>query len=387
MNTNTHKPTSSNPVRRNSSEQNAHVKKARETAGFIAQRLELPSAVNHIKAPKGRHAGASLFKVPKTPGAIPTALFSQLRLSISEIPDAWLPAYAGYMDQVRRAAELTRALLLLDSGSDRTLSVVKDPIVAGAMLYLCSSKMDQGMRQVLLDLATTSPVGAWLAAEGLVHPNERETLVAAMRHDTQLLYWISMIPSFGPITVHYAKVHFDLFAGLIMAAHGSDEELSDWLHTASLAALTDPAAASACLLLLPNADPSEKRAWLTSLQKEQAAHFAWQVVQCARGIWSGEEWERLKTLLRPHAISDRARNFCLWFHSIEPERAVAALGESSVDELWGAELLNSMPDDADDFTFRFAVADSLGKMGDDSAVLVLKWLNQRFCRIRNAARH
>jgi hypothetical protein len=353
---------------------------ARQSARRLIARLDTPSALEHLSLRNVAAPGATLCRpsAQKPILGAPTALFSQRPLSVSDIPESWLAAYARWMERLGREQEFGLVQACLKGPAHEGVTVT-DPVVAGLLLYLWSAAIDPHLRAAWRQVALESPAGAWLAAEALHPAEERQATLDAVRKNSRLLWWTSQLPGFGRGAVKHARAQLDLYGGLVLAVHGRDGELAAWLQAASIAACARPEAACAMLVLQPEADHRDKACWLASLENPKAAPQAYETLRWARHAWPGQAWEKLK-LLRPYVVGDRGQWFFHWFRDIEPEGAQAALGAEGLDPLWGAELLETLGAGADDYAFRFRLGERLGSLGSPAASLVLDWLNCRLER-------
>ena len=349
---------------------------ARTAALNLAEHLYCPSVLEFVAEPYVEKNGATLLQaqVPQSLISSPTSLFAESKLSVSEIPDRWMWAYADWMSRLQRAHEFLRASLYLNCAAGK-LPPVKDPVVAGLLLYLSSASVDSDIRAQWLDVAVQSPAGSWLAAEGLHTCDEREGILNGVRGESRLLWAVSQIPGFGAAAAMHAQRHLDVYGGLTVATNGSRQQFEAWLKKTALAACECADAACAVLVLQPKAEPRDKAVWLKTLQNPKQARYAYEVVQWAKHTWPTEHWCRLRKGLREYAVSDNAQWACHWFARIEPEHAAAAIGSEHFDLLWGAELLALT--NVDDYAFRFRLGEELDSSGHSPASIVLRWLNQR----------
>ena len=348
----------------------------------LAPHLEEPSAVEFF-APHNLHiSGAILCRAPMRRRTVPspTALFSQMEIPVGELPEGWLPAYGEWLKLVRRTHEFTVACVRLKRAEDQDL-LISDPIVAGLMLYRSSSAISLSVRKALMEIALTAPAGAWLAAEGLHYPEEREAILQAVRCDSRLCWWTSQLPGFGPAAVQHARGQLNFYAGLTIAANGGRNRFRRWLEVAALEGCKNPDAAAASLILQPSATDSDKACWLSSLQAPHANLQAYETVRWARFTWPSDAWMSLKASLRPYAT---ARPQCLFhfFRDCEPCAAASVIGDRSVDPLWATELIDALGI-ADDFALRFRLGERLGESNDPAASAVLHWLNRRLQILQN----
>lgn len=313
---------------------------------------------------------------------VPSVLFNQMQLSIADVPEEWLAAYAKWIDRERRTQEFVRNCQLLECKSNHPLPVT-DPIIAGLLIYHFSAELGAVKRSELLDLAITDPAGAWLAAEGLNREDEWHAIVAGVKQESRLLWAVSQIPGLRRETARQASqaMSCDLFTGLILAAYSEPGVFERWLLETTLAGVELPEAAAACLALQPEAEPHLIRLWIGTLQKPGAAMQAFQAVQWTQHTWKPKEWDTLKADLKAPAISDRAQGFVHWHRDIEPQSVNAAIGDPDLDLLWAAELLEAVPA-ADDYALRFQVGCRIEPVGSSAESLMLGWLNQRLLRNR-----
>ncbi|MGN6552308.1 MAG: hypothetical protein ACTHLW_01040 [Verrucomicrobiota bacterium] len=358
------------------------VENAKEAALRVAQHLETPSVIDYLAQPYFESPGATLCVAPRRPTtATPTALFAEMKLSVADIPEQWMPEYADWMAKLNRSREFTAMCLHLDCKTSQA-PPVKDPIVAGLMLYLHSSSVDGETRRQWLDVALNSPEGSWLAAEGLHLPEEREAILNGVQGDGSLLWWTSQIFGFQRLVPQLALSKLNLYGGLMLATVGQASDLEKWLRQTALAACENGDAACAALVLQPNAHSRDKAVWLSTLQNPNHAFCAYQAVRWARYTWSRKNWEKLKKTLETVCVNDRGQVFYLWFRDIAPEKSAAALGIEDVDLLWAVELLSSLPE-VDDYAFRFQMGERLDASGQSPASIVLSYLNQRLARKSN----
>jgi hypothetical protein len=349
---------------------------ARAAALRIVPHLDLPSVLEFVVPRELNTSGPSLFLAsPQKPViATPTALFSLLRLAVTEVPAEWLLAYVEWSRKVQRSEEFVKICCGLDNAEPFSKAV--DPVVAGLLLYLKGGSVDSSLRQPWLELARSTPAGAWLAAEGLHRLDEREAIVEAVSSDSRLLWWTSQVPGLGRLAAKHAQGRLDFYAGLILAANGEAGEFEDWLCRASHAGRECATAAAAMLILRPDASDRNKAGWIATWQNETSGRCPYETVRWARHTWPAEQWEKLRTELRAHAVADHGQWFCQWFRDVEPGQARAALGAEGLDTLWGVELLDAL-DEVDDYPFRFQLGERLGTLGDQAVSLVLRWLNER----------
>jgi hypothetical protein len=354
------------------------IETARTAAIQVAAQLDNPSVLEFLAPTYLNEPGATLCQTPKRLPVVstPTALFSQMKISITDVPDAWLSEYAAWMDLERRSHEYRVSSLRLECEADDGTAVT-DPVIAGLMLYLRSAKTRSEIRNHWMKVALKAPVGAWLAAEGLHTPEERGAIMEAVRPDSRLSWWVSQIPGFGKLSIANARTQFNLYSGLIMAFNGGPDDLEKWITTTALAGCEREDAACAALVLQPNAKRNDRNIWLSTLQQSACARHAYETVKRAQFTWSCDDWKQLKSTLRPAAVSN-AKWLFHWFRDIEPESASSVLGDCSAI-LWGVELLNALPQ-ADDYAFRFRLGEQLGTTCETSASLALTWLNQRQAR-------
>jgi hypothetical protein len=362
------------------------IEAAQASALRLVPQLDTPSALEYLAPGVLKAPGATLCRPSMQRPVIstPTALFSQMKLSISDVPEEYLPAYTQWMTRVARAQEFSLACLDLDCAAHQGL-IVKDPIVAGLLLYLSSADVSIRVREGWRNLAMRDPAGAWLAAEGLHMAEERETLLDAVESDSRLLWWTSQISGFGRAAVKHARTHLDLYGGLALTINAPPYEREDWLRLTCLAGCERPEAACAALVLQPTASQGDKACWLSSLQSKKGARYAYETARWARCTWPRQEWESLKNALVPYAVEDGGRFFFHFYRDVDPGLAASALGGEGVDPLWGAELLDAV-DTADEYAFRYKLGERLGTLGNVSASLVLDWLNHRSERKSNGTR-
>lgn len=323
----------------------------------LAPHLDTPSCLEFFAPQYATTPGATLFRGSSRQPIVPEplAIFSQLHLSIEDIPDHWLPAYSEWMRRMQQAAEFSMLSLKAECGAGELTT--QNPVVAGMLLYLSSSNVDPAVRESWMEVALQSPVGSWLAGEGLHRSDERQRILDAVQSDSRLAWAVSQISGFGRQAAKRTQAHLNLYGGLIAAAGGTTDEVEQWLRLTTLAGCERPEAAAAALILQPTADKRDRACWLTTLQNKSAARAAYEVVRWAKYTWPAKEWGQLKELLRPHATS-HSQWLYHWFRDIEPEVASSVLGSEKIDPLWGAELLDAIPT-ADDFAFRFQLGERL----------------------------
>jgi hypothetical protein len=168
-----------------------------------------------------------------------------------------------------------------------------------------------------------------------------------------------------------------------MAFNSEDAEFKTWLKSVALAGCERPEAACAALVLQPTADDRDRACWLSTLQGQGAARYAYETIRCGQYTLPHDAWKHLKAALRPNIAADKGQWFFHFFRQWERAQAPSALGDGGVDLLWGAELLDSLGPTANDYAFRFNLGSQLGACGMTPASIVLDWLNQRATRIKN----
>lgn len=117
----------------------------------------------------------------------------------------------------------------------------------------------------------------------------------------------------------------DLASGLVVARVGTDDDLTGWLRSASLAACEQIAAATAMLVLAPTAPKGLLGLWLATLQRANQVADAFITVFWSRHTWPDKEWVNLKSALKPAIVADGNTGWFNWFAQIEPEYAAEAL--------------------------------------------------------------
>lgn len=349
---------------------------ARNHALELASHLTHPSVLEFLDLHGSIASGASLCTPSQQLPIVsnPTAVFAQLKPPIEELPEGWLGDYAAYIQRVRRTQEFM--LACQDMGNVfHHLWIVKDPIVAGLQLYLSSGTVSNEIRQHWLKIALQHPVGSWLAAEGLHTPEERQQILEGIYEDARLTWWSSRIPGFEQAAIQYARTRFDLHSGLIMAFGHSDTDWHIWLKATELLARKSPESACAMIVFAPDMESCRLDGWISTLR--DSPEHAYQALRWSQYVWTPEAWERLKTVMKSVIVADRGRWFFHYYRDFEPDQAASAMGDSQIDLLWGAELLDSLGSLADASAFHFNCGRQLGTLGNISASILLEWLNQR----------
>jgi hypothetical protein len=208
-------------------------------------------------------------------------------------------------------------------------------------------------------------------------PNERQRILAGVCGDSSLLWSVSQVAGFGVPAASLAESHHDLYGGLILATNGTTEQLERWLKITALSACELPAAASAALVLQPNANPRDRQCWLSTLKNSKDVRHPYEAVLWAAHTLPPKKWSRMKNELRDCVLVDRGQWFAHWYIHVEPQQAPGALGCDGMEELWGCEIIDTLGDLVDDWAFRFKLGEKLDLTAASPASLALAWLNQR----------
>jgi hypothetical protein len=170
---------------------------------------------------------------------------------------------------------------------------------------------------------------------------ERPAILDALKPDTRLSFWASRVSEFQAACSAAAVSRNDLWAGLTLAlSETPDSILSYWCKKVAIAAFSEPAAASAALILFTSADPKSRELWSLTIRKKGTARVAYETARWAAR--TAPDHPMLTEMLREQATSDNSRFWTLWLRDLEHDRAQEALdGNTNADLLWAAELLEA----------------------------------------------
>jgi hypothetical protein len=359
---------------------------ALQAAARLEARLEPPSILDHVTpdADAGplptllRKSGQSLCHAP-------TALFEQLpNLTPVDLPMEWLMPFLAWGSRRRRWQTFLKCKKILKRAggidSDACELPLHDGITAGLVLFIASPKPGSALRQQLLSLALTHPVGSYLAAESNHLPEERAAITTALQLHSQLLHGLSQLPHFGGYCLAKARSDYSLWGGLILAGQSADSGvMQSWLKHTAEAACYLPAAAVAALVLQPTAPEPQKNLWQATLQHPLASRWAFECVWWSGHTWPTDQWEKLKAGLRPFATGgDRGEGWFNWSR-LEPEWAYADYLQHPIDPMWAMEFLHqryAARQPADDRPLRGQMVERLiQNHGDTMATVVLRFLD------------
>jgi len=346
---------------------------ARAAAAKLEDRL-VPAILDHFAEPP-RKPHFQLLQPPASPAchAWSSALFRQTpELGVADIPPEWVPAYVSWTGRLKRSRDLARFVEAREQGE---AILTEDPISAGLLLFMISPEPGSPLREHILETALKHPLGAYLAAEALHTPDERESIFKALADDSLARLGASRLHDFATACLRRARAEHDLASGLVVARLGSDEDLAGWLRQAGLAAFAHSGAASAMLVLNPEAPERLRECWLAILGNSNAGADGFATVRWARHTWPPAEWTGLMTSLEAVATADGGPRWFHWFSQFQPEIASARLGMPA-DPLWAFELVCAL--NLDDQPLRFRLADELGRRTHHPASsLILEALNDR----------
>jgi hypothetical protein len=316
---------------------------------------------------------------------LPTALFACCPdLRAAEIPPEWIKPYLTWAARHQRWQQFKKCESLyaqaLKAMAPLDALPVTDPIVAGLLLYLLSPPPTSLLRQQLMTLALTDPVGSYLVAEGQHTSDERRAIFEGLQGRGRLIYWSSQLPYFGSLCLQPAQSNHSVWSALTQVQlNVPPEELQQWLASVAVAACHNPEAAAATLVLQPNAPKNQQALWLDTLQQPAAAWHAFECVWWARQTWPAPNWNYLVEVLRDTILSDRGR---AWFHFslLDPEFVYDNYQPQNTDPLWAFELLHQRYAERrpiNERPLRNQMVERLIKShGDPVATLVIRALNQ-----------
>jgi hypothetical protein len=236
------------------------------------------------------------------------------------------------------------------------------------------------VREHLLSWALQDAIGGYLLAQGLHLAEERPAIMNVVRGNSRLLYWLSQVPGFAKTCIEICSQRSDLWAGLTLVHHDvSIGLLENWLRKTTSAAQSEPDAASAALVLQPQADPFERSVWLEALAISTTAVQAFDTLWWARHTWK-EKFDDVCSELVLHATADRSLHWYNWA-VLHPDWALHDLAQHPVSPLWAVEFaeemrLRSKPVDSTHLR-RQMVARLVQDCKDQIATAVLEFLNTR----------
>ena len=342
-------------------------------------RVALAKLLPHLPQPQSSEqldeGGVSIPKINCDSIALPVLEFPQTLLANvgplvgKFVPEAWKPAYFAYKNRLRRNAQLMRLHPLCQHSGPTQFSDA-DAAVAGALL-LCLRPMPGLVRDALLQRALTQPWGAFLAANGLVFPDEQPALLQCVAQDPRLAAALSRTnPELAGPLLEAALVRSDVWSASMILNHA---RAAKWLQHVVAHAATNEVAGATALTLQPSASPEIQAVWIARLRQPQLAYVT---VRWAHYTWPPSRWQHLRQQLRVVALGDRGSS---WFHfhrDIEPGRIDDALREENVDVLWLAELIEHGHNYGQDLRRRMTIR--LQSNGTDlEARLTLRWLDSR----------
>lgn len=344
-------------------------------ASKLNPELPHPSACDFF-IPPPLMAKPALFR--PTPGVpiYPESVFAALpELDELSLPRGWVQAHRCWKEKVARGRAFQEAQLSASRESSAEVeaqAVTLLPAVAGALLFYINPAPDSAVRHVLMKSALRAPSGAYFAAEGLTLQEERPALVEAVKRDSRLLYWVSRIAGFETLCATPVMAHFDFWAGLSLASSGvADSHVRAWYRDLRLAALEEPAAASAALILLSEVDSKTRQMWASVLERHQARRLAYEAARW--GSFEAED-ELAFTRLRKLAVGDGGRFAALWHRDVEPPCAQEAIDlDVCADSLWAAELIDWLG--LEDSRLRARLGNMSGSVEPTGAQLVLRYLD------------
>jgi len=216
------------------------------------------------------------------------------------------------------------------------------PAAAGALLYLHNPGPDKLVRRLLMPRALGSPAGSYFAAEGLNTQEERPEIAHAIKENSRLLFWASRIPEFSNLCTPMALEHRDLWSGLTLLLGPLNEQaLTTWCESLGEAGFSEPASASACLILFPTANLRTRELWSRTIRDSADAGSAYEVAMW--GSHTVPDPLGLIDQMRDTATTGNRGRYWFAFHrDISPDHGQQALdSDTRVDPLWAVELLSA----------------------------------------------
>jgi len=357
-----------------------NLSEARRAIKALLPHLPVPRVADWIASTS---PSLSAYDCPAPAGGLPilefpTALLSELRLyDASSLPLHWRPVHNHLL--LRRAREkqyqgLHTPCVLAES---RSYSIPIgldhcDPTVAGLLLSAVCPHPGE-MRDNLFRAVVRKPIGAYIAARGMLLEEEHRLVLAAIAQDSQLaaaLYHRDRLAA-DDLPKRLFPAH-DFWAATVLL---NDSNAGAWLAKVVASAGSDPVAAVTALVLQPSANESLQSQWIELIQASES-RFAYEAARWAQHTWDQDHIGTLHDTLRGKATADLGRFYCLWHRDVQSADAARALENAASDVLWSAELVHGVGQ-YDHILGRRCKQRLKDTPEDAEATLTLLWLDQR----------
>jgi len=226
--------------------------------------------------------------------------------------------------------------------------------------------------------------GAYVAAQGMLLPEEHDAVIEALNRASKFLFWLSQTAGFQNACVRAARPHYDLWGGLtLLRADEPEGQLGRWLEALALAACEHPAAACAALVLQPQMERSVRNLWLSTLLHKPSPRHSLDTARFAKH--TSTDWIHLVDELRPQPTACHGPMWYNWFSLIEPDQAQDQVDTNlAADPLWCVELIGKLDLKTDGLRYRMSEQHA-ARLWDRESTVVLEWINARSRRSNGTA--